>query len=205
MLSRSFVVAAHITCQGSGRRPAAAWVQVLNLSSSNITGALPLTWGSSGALPALVQLDLSHNAITGTLPTSWSASNSLPQLHTLGLTDNLLEGSLPGSWGSQSQSFPSLEVLDVALNNLSGTLPAAWCGEGFPVSTIFQLPVLGTPLTRSFALFLSLCPAQCSAQCSAQCPALQHNSCLAQNAQHVAFCNSLLVLLLLSSTLHRCP
>lgn len=39
--------------------------QVLNVSSSNVTGALPLTWGSVGALPALVQLDLAHNSITG--------------------------------------------------------------------------------------------------------------------------------------------
>lgn len=108
-------------------------LQVLNVSGSNITGALPLSWGITGALPALVELDLSHNSINGTLPTAWSASNSLPQLRSLELTDNLLEGGLPSSWGSQSQSFPSLEVLDVALNNLTGTLPAAWCGAGFPV------------------------------------------------------------------------
>lgn len=39
--------------------------QVLNISGSNITGALPLTWGSPGALPALVDLELGHNSITG--------------------------------------------------------------------------------------------------------------------------------------------
>ena len=40
-------------------------MQVLNLSSSGIKGSLPLTWGSNGALPALVELDLSNNTITG--------------------------------------------------------------------------------------------------------------------------------------------
>lgn len=108
------------------------------MSGSNITGALPLSWGMSGALPALVELDLSHNSINGTLPDSWSASNSLPQLRSLALTDNLLGGALPSSWGSQSQSFPSLEVLDVALNSLNGSLPAAWCGAGFPVSLLLD-------------------------------------------------------------------
>lgn len=47
--------------------------QVLNISGSNVTGALPLTWGSPGALPALVELELGHNSITGP-----SATISLP-------------------------------------------------------------------------------------------------------------------------------
>lgn len=109
------------------------------MSGSNITGELPLSWGYSGSLSALIELDLSHNSITGVLPASWSVSNSLPQLRSLILTDNLLGGALPSSWGSQSQAFPSLEMVDVASNSLTGTLPAAWCGEGFPVSPAYSL------------------------------------------------------------------
>jgi len=48
--------------------------QVLNISGSNITGALPLTWGSPGALPALVDLELGHNSITGASVTITNSS-----------------------------------------------------------------------------------------------------------------------------------
>ena len=50
--------------------------QVLNISGSNITGALPLTWGSPGALPALVYLELGHNSITGASYPSLSPFNT---------------------------------------------------------------------------------------------------------------------------------
>ena len=53
----SLVVFSSLTCS--------VVCQVLNISGSNITGALPLTWGSPGALPALVELELGHNSITG--------------------------------------------------------------------------------------------------------------------------------------------
>ena len=120
-------------------------MQTLNLSSCNISGGLPLTWGSEGALPALVELDLGNNSVNGSLPTTWSASNSLPELTTLGLSNNSLTGALPASWGSQAQAFPSLEVLEVSYNGLGGTLPASWCGSGFPVSPLLLLLLAAVP------------------------------------------------------------
>ena len=68
-VSSSLVIFPSLTCS--------VVYQVLNISGSNITGALPLTWGSPGALPALVELELGHNSITGA-----SVTISLPIQHS---------------------------------------------------------------------------------------------------------------------------
>ncbi|KAK6159479.1 hypothetical protein DH2020_006793 [Rehmannia glutinosa] len=88
-------------------------LQVLDLRSCSINGAIPITLGN---LSSLVELYLSSNNLTGVLPPSLS---QLVGLSVLDLSGNSLTGSIPGTFAA----LGNLTVLDMSLNFFSGVLP----------------------------------------------------------------------------------
>lgn len=90
-----------------------ASLEVLDLRSCSINGAIPSTLGN---LTSLVELSLSSNNLTGVIPASLA---QLVGLSVLDLSRNSLTGSIPGTFAS----LASLSVLDVSLNFLSGAIP----------------------------------------------------------------------------------
>ncbi|KAL1546748.1 putative LRR receptor-like serine/threonine-protein kinase isoform X1 [Salvia divinorum] len=88
-------------------------LRVLDLSSSSISGSIPLSLGS---LNSLRWLNLSKNSITGSIPI---ALEKLQSLTVLDLSQNLLTGQIP----KEISSLRNLYVLDLSLNYLSGAIP----------------------------------------------------------------------------------
>ncbi|GMP47592.1 hypothetical protein CsSME_00015255 [Camellia sinensis var. sinensis] len=113
-------------------------LQVLDLRSCSITGAIPSSFGnltnltslylsdnvldgiipsSFGQLSRLSVLDLSQNSLTGFIPLSVA---SLMNLTLLNMSSNLLSGIIPPAIGSLSK----LQYLNLSNNNLSSSIPA---------------------------------------------------------------------------------
>ncbi|KAL0422763.1 UNVERIFIED_CONTAM: putative LRR receptor-like serine/threonine-protein kinase [Sesamum latifolium] len=90
-----------------------ASLQVLDLRSCSISGAMPSTLGN---LSSLVELYLSNNNLTGEVPSSLA---QLVGLSVLDLSQNSLTGSIPGSF----RALGNLTLLDMSLNLLSGVIP----------------------------------------------------------------------------------
>ncbi|KAK4424137.1 putative LRR receptor-like serine/threonine-protein kinase [Sesamum alatum] len=90
-----------------------AALQVLDLRSCLINGAIPFTIGN---LSSLVELHLSNNNLTGVVP---SSLGQLFGLSVLDLSQNLLTGSIPASFAA----LGNLTLLDMSLNFLSGVIP----------------------------------------------------------------------------------
>ncbi|KAK4491399.1 hypothetical protein RD792_002144 [Penstemon davidsonii] len=88
-------------------------LQMLDLSSCSINGAIPFTLGN---LTSLVQLHLSDNNLTGIVP---SSLGQLFGLSVLDLSQNSLTGSIPETF----ISLGNLTLLDMSLNFLSGEIP----------------------------------------------------------------------------------
>ncbi|KAG6401013.1 hypothetical protein SASPL_137858 [Salvia splendens] len=88
-------------------------LRVLDLSSSSISGSIPLSLGS---LSNLTVLNLSHNSITGSMPIA------LEKLHSLSVLD-LSQNSLTGQIPDEISSLRNLTSLDLSLNYLSGAIP----------------------------------------------------------------------------------
>ena len=70
-------------------------LQLLNLSSSQLAGSLPLSWGQPEAWPNLTQLLLGSTAIRGSLPSLWAAPGAFPSLATLSLDSPSISGTVP--------------------------------------------------------------------------------------------------------------
>ncbi|KAL0386957.1 UNVERIFIED_CONTAM: putative LRR receptor-like serine/threonine-protein kinase [Sesamum radiatum] len=90
-----------------------ASLQVLDLRSCLINGAIPFTLGN---LSSLVELHLSDNNLTGVIP---SSLGRLFGLSVLDLSQNLLTGSIPATFAE----LGNLTLLDMSLNFLSGVIP----------------------------------------------------------------------------------
>ncbi|XP_066378281.1 LRR receptor-like serine/threonine-protein kinase RGI5 [Miscanthus floridulus] len=90
-------------------------LQLLNLSTCNISGTIPPSYAS---LSALRVLDMSSNALTGDIPDELGA---LSGLQFLLLNSNHLTGGIPRSLANLS----ALQVLCVQDNLLNGTIPAS--------------------------------------------------------------------------------
>ncbi|KAG6434641.1 hypothetical protein SASPL_106281 [Salvia splendens] len=88
-------------------------LRVLDLSSSSISGSIPLSLGS---LSSLRWLNLSNNSITGSIPI---ALEKLQSLTVLDLSQNSLTGQIP----KDISSLRNLTILDLSLNYLSGAIP----------------------------------------------------------------------------------
>ncbi|RZC17724.1 systemin receptor SR160-like [Glycine soja] len=93
----------------------------LDLSSNNLTGALP---GAFGACTSLQSLDISSNLFAGALP--MSVLTQMTSLKELAVAFNGFLGALPESLSKLS----ALELLDLSSNNFSGSIPASLCGGG---------------------------------------------------------------------------
>ncbi|KAL7246706.1 hypothetical protein ACSBR2_001753 [Camellia fascicularis] len=112
-------------------------LQVLDLRSCSITGAIPSSFGNltnltslylsdnvlDGIIPSsfsqlsrLSVLDLSQNSLTGFIPLSFA---SLMNLTLLNMSSNLLSGIIPPAIGSLSK----LQYLNLSNNNLSSSIP----------------------------------------------------------------------------------
>lgn len=91
-----------------------AALQVLDLRSCSIGGAIPATLGNLSSLGALY---LSDNNLTGVIPSSLS---QLFGLTVLDLSKNALMGSIPPGVGTLS----GLRFLNLSQNNLSSSIPA---------------------------------------------------------------------------------
>ncbi|KAF5951652.1 hypothetical protein HYC85_009596 [Camellia sinensis] len=88
-------------------------LQVLDLRSCSIIGAIP---SSLGNLTNLTALYLSNNGLTGLIPPSLG---QLSSLSVIDLSQNLLSGSIPSSFAS----LGNLTLLDMSSNFVSGTIP----------------------------------------------------------------------------------
>ncbi|XP_057794072.1 probable LRR receptor-like serine/threonine-protein kinase At2g16250 [Salvia miltiorrhiza] len=88
-------------------------LESLDLSSSSITGPIPLSLGS---LSSLTWLNLSNNSITGNMPI---ALQKLQSLSVLDLSQNSLTGQIP----EEISSLRNLTNLDLSSNYLSGAIP----------------------------------------------------------------------------------
>ncbi|XP_065633076.1 putative leucine-rich repeat receptor-like protein kinase At2g19210 isoform X2 [Quercus suber] len=101
----------------------------LNLSSSQLTGEIPISLSN---LTALLYLDLSYNQLTGNIPQFLA---QLPNLKTLNLSRNKFDGSIPEALiqksrdGSLILSLGEMSDLDKPTNSRDGDQPAMWDGN----------------------------------------------------------------------------
>jgi len=93
-------------------------VAVLNLSSNNLSGALPPDLGD---LQELMYLILYDNALTGEIPAELGSLSKLAQIE---LANNELDGEIPPELGNLSQ----LWSLNLGGNRLSGEIPPELVG-----------------------------------------------------------------------------
>ncbi|KAL6517300.1 hypothetical protein OROMI_033001 [Orobanche minor] len=114
-------------------------LEVLDLRSCSINGAIPSTMGN---LSSLVELYLARNNLTGLIPTSLS---QLVGLNIIDLSQNFLTGSIPTTFSL----LGNLTLVDLSANFLSGVIPPE-------IGTLSRLQFLN--LSRNS--FSSLIPAQ---------------------------------------------
>ncbi|KAF3529326.1 hypothetical protein DY000_02039317 [Brassica cretica] len=107
-------------------------LQILDLSSNNLAGALPDSIGNLKNLRVLKLLDCN---LFGKLPSSSKLSGNFPHVllnlsehTTINLHFNQLEGRLP----SNMSSFSKLEYFNIGSNSFSGSIP----------SSLFMIPSL---------------------------------------------------------------
>ena len=84
------------------------------LKSKELTGSIPVSFGSLAKLDTLV---LGQNQLTGAIPVELGNLTNLTQLH---LEQNQLTGSIPAELGN----LTGLTYLSLGLNQLTGTIPA---------------------------------------------------------------------------------
>ncbi|XP_057424212.1 LRR receptor-like serine/threonine-protein kinase RGI5 [Lotus japonicus] len=89
-------------------------LQLLNLSSTNVSGSIPPSFGE---LTHLELLDLSSNSLTGSIP---AELGKLSSLQFLFLNSNRLSGNIP----QDLSNLTSLEVLCLQDNLLNGSIPS---------------------------------------------------------------------------------
>ncbi|XP_020231660.1 probable LRR receptor-like serine/threonine-protein kinase At1g34110 [Cajanus cajan] len=89
-------------------------LQLLNLSSTNVSGSIPPSFGQ---LTHLQLLDLSSNSLTGSIPAELGRLSSLQFLF---LNSNRMTGSIP----QHLANLTSLEVLCLQDNLLNGSIPS---------------------------------------------------------------------------------
>ncbi|KAL5975501.1 hypothetical protein ACLOJK_019823 [Asimina triloba] len=106
-------------------------LQLLNLSSSNVSGSIP---PSFSLLSRLRVLDLSSNSLSGPIPPLLA---SLPSLQFLYLNGNRLSGRIPPSLANLS----SLQVLCLQDNLLNGSIPP----QLGSLTSLQQLRIGGNP------------------------------------------------------------
>ncbi|KAJ4725086.1 Leucine-rich repeat receptor protein kinase [Melia azedarach] len=90
-------------------------VSILDLSSNNLSGQLPLLFLNISVL------DLSNNALSGSIsPFICCERNNSKSMKFLKLSENLLSGDIPDCW---NMNWPILVGLNLSHNRFTGSLP----------------------------------------------------------------------------------
>ncbi|KAF2548322.1 hypothetical protein F2Q70_00022276 [Brassica cretica] len=118
-------------------------LQFLNLSSTNLSGLIPPSFGK---LTHLRLLDLSSNALSGPIP---SELGRLSSLQFLILNANKLSGSIP----SQISNLFALQVLCLQDNLLNGSIPS----KLFSLKRLSKLLLLGNSLSGGLPKSVAKC------------------------------------------------
>ena len=134
-------------------------VAALDLSSNNLSGAIP---PEIGDMSKLTSLDLSGNDLSGKIP---AAVGNLVNLDSLNLADNRLSGQIPPSLGG----IVNLK-LSLSGNEFTGCLPAILWGAfdedpsalGLPICQLARAPAPSPTIAP-----LPTAPPPSSAGCSA--------------------------------------
>lgn len=90
------------------------YLQALDLSNTNMNGAIPDSWNS---MINLVTVNVSHTYACKGLP-NWNITS----LRVADLSNNRLKGVLASSWGSMKE----LTYLDISNNGFCGCVPDTW-------------------------------------------------------------------------------
>ncbi|BAT94385.1 hypothetical protein VIGAN_08098400 [Vigna angularis var. angularis] len=116
------------------------FMNLIDLSSNNISGALP---PQMFRLLGLCSLNLSHNKLTGKFPNEIGNMN---QLESLDFSANQLWGEIPQTLSNLS----FLSYLNLSFNNFTGKIPSGTQLQGFgELSYIGNTYLCGPPLTKT--------------------------------------------------------
>ncbi|KAL6320656.1 hypothetical protein AAG906_008656 [Vitis piasezkii] len=116
------------------------YVRMIDLSSNNLSGSIPIEISS---LFGLLFLNLSRNHLTGRIPEKIGVMASL---ESLDLSRNHLSGEIPQSMSN----LTFLDHLDLSFNNFSGRIPSSTQLQSLDPLSFFGNPELcGAPLTKN--------------------------------------------------------
>ncbi|KAJ9679402.1 hypothetical protein PVL29_021359 [Vitis rotundifolia] len=133
-------VVLHIKGREAEYKEILKYVRMIDLSSNNLSGSIPIEISS---LFRLQFLNLSRNHLMGRIPEKIGVMTSL---ESLDLSRNHLSGEIPESMSN----LTFLDDLDLSFNNFSGRIPSSTQLQSFDPLSFFGNPELcGAPLTKN--------------------------------------------------------